>query len=404
MILQYIDIPLGLLSCINLAIMLCWVYFAFSITRSIKCSPQLNWYDKCNVKEYPRISIIVPVRNEKDFVLTCLESLLEQDYHNFELIAVNDSSTDNTLQILQSMSKKYKKLVIVDSPPKPRDWIGKNWACYQGYLKSRGEFILFTDADTVHSNKVLRSAVNAIVYEQLDAISLVPRLICKDFITKVTLPVLSVFLHSRYSPVRVNNTKNNFGYFFGSFYLISREAYERVGTHKSVKEDIVEDGALGRKVKLMGFRIKLARAEKYLDAVWARNPVGLWHALSRLILPLFKIQPRSTILLAIAVFFLLFEPFLTASTIILIQSSTFSKLLLLINSITILLIAACCIALCKFCLFQKTFYGFGCPVGCTIIAFGFLNSIFNALNTGKVNWRDREYFINSRLKPIKSNT
>ena len=395
---------MGFLTSINLAILLCWVYFAISITRSITSSPQLNWYDKRHAGEYPRISIVVPVRNEKDFILACLESLLEQDYPNFELIAINDSSTDNTLQILHSMSKKYEKLIIVDSPPKPQDWVGKNWACYKGYLKSSGEFILFTDADTVHSRNVLRSAVNAINYEQLDAISLVPRLVCKDIITKMTLPVLSVFLHSRYSPIRVNNTRNNIGYFFGSFYLISRDAYERVGTHKSIKEEIVEDGAIGRKVKSMGFRIKLARAEKYVDAVWARNPVGLWHALNRLILPLFKSQPRSTILLTIAVFFILFEPFLIASSIIFNQGSTLNKLLLLVSIITILLITACCVVQCKLCLFQKTLYAFGCPLGCTVIAFGFLNSIFNALITGKVKWRNREYLINTGQKTIKSNT
>ena len=97
--------------------------------------------------------------------------------------------------------------------------------------------------------------------------------------------------------------------FFGSFYLISRDVYERIGTHKSVKQELVEDGALGRKAKAMRFRVKLIRAENYVDALWARNPVGLWHALNRLIVPLFKSEARSTILLTIGIFFILFEPF-----------------------------------------------------------------------------------------------
>lgn len=355
--------------------------------------------------ERPYVSIIVPARNEKESILACLESLLQQDYHNYEIIAVNDSSTDNTLQIMQSMTKNYKRLIVVDSPPKPQDWVGKNWACYQGYLKSSGEFILFTDADTVHARDVLTSAVNAIKYEQLDAISLMPRLICKDIITKVTLPVLSVFLHSRYSPLRVNNPKNNVGYFFGSFYLISRDVYERIGTHKSVKQELVEDGALGRKAKAMRFRVKLVRGENYVDALWARNPDGLWHALNRLIVPLFKSEARSTILLTIGIFFILFEPFLIASIMILIQiTSIFTNLLMVVNSSCILLIAACCIIQCKFGLFQKSLYGFGFPLGCTIITFSFLNSILNALNTGKVNWRNREYLICSGQKPFKTKT
>ena len=83
----------------------------------------------------------------------------------------------------------------------------------------------------------------------------------------------------------------------------------------------------------MRFRVKLIRAENYVDALWARNPVGLWHALNRLIVPLFKSEARSTILLTIGIFFILFEPFLIASIMILIQiTSIFTNLLMVVNN------------------------------------------------------------------------
>ena len=87
---------------------------------------------------------------------------------------------------------------------------------------------MFTDADTVHRSDALSSAVNTMVHDELDALTLVPKLLCSDIITKFTLPVLSVFLHTRYSPLRVNNPKNKIGYFFGSFYLISKKIMKKL--------------------------------------------------------------------------------------------------------------------------------------------------------------------------------
>jgi len=212
-------------------------------------SPKLEWSAKYKIKSKPKVSIIVPARNEEGVIFNCLQSLLSQDYGNYEVIAVDDSSTDKTLSIISRISEKNHKLIPVKAPPMPDGWIGKNWACFQGYQKSSGEILLFTDADTIHKKDSLSSAVNTMIHDGIDALSLVPKLICYDIITKCTLPVLSVFLHSRYSPLRVNNPKNKIGYFFGSFYVISKENYEKIGTHEKVRQELVEDGALGRRVK-----------------------------------------------------------------------------------------------------------------------------------------------------------
>ena len=97
--------------------------------------------------DFPLVSIILPARNEGKYIEKCLKSLLSQDYPNCEIIAINDSSSDKTGEIIKKYSISHSKVIYVETPPIPPGWTGKNWACYQGYLKSRGDLFLFTDAD-----------------------------------------------------------------------------------------------------------------------------------------------------------------------------------------------------------------------------------------------------------------
>src|SRR5574341_498990 len=210
---------------VNTLIFINWIYFLIAILRSFNNSPRLN-APNVMISADHKISIIVPARNEERSLPECLRSLLGQKYSNYEVIVINDCSTDRTLSLAIEISRLEGKLIVVDAPPKPPGWVGKNWACYQGYLHSSGDILFFTDADTIHSPLALTSALDLMLKEKLDAMSAVPKLACKNFLTRVTLPVLSVFLHSRYSPERVNSPKTSIGYFFGSFYLITRRTYE----------------------------------------------------------------------------------------------------------------------------------------------------------------------------------
>jgi chlorobactene glucosyltransferase len=379
----------------NTGVMSCWIYLTFSIVQSFRNSPRLK-FDPEHIGPEHRVSIIIPARNEEQYISRCLKSLLRQKHVTYEVIAVNDSSTDNTLNIMRNLSKEDNRLVIVNAPPKPGDWIGKNWACYHGYLNSTGEIFLFTDADTVHSPEALSSALASMLKEKLDAISAVPKLSCKDIITRVTLPILSVFLHSRYSPVRVNDPKTRVGYFFGSFYLIKRTTYESVGTHESVRHELVEDGALGHKVKEMNFKLKLVRGEAYVEAIWARDPRTLWNALRRLIIPLYHNEKRSAILIVVTLFFILLEPiilFPLSAYFIYTASTLLSKSLFLLSLTSLILVVSAGVFQSKYGLLQRAVYGLGSPVGCAIITICFLLSLFDMRGKRTVSWRDRDYEI-----------
>jgi len=348
------------------------------------------------------VSIIVPARNEENSISKCIQSLLSQDYDNYEVIAIDDSSTDETLSIISKLSENDNRLMVVKSPPRPDDWVGKNWACFHGYKKSTGEILLFTDADSVHKSDVLSSAINTMMHDDLDAVTLVPKLLCYDLITKFTLPVLSVFLHSRYSPLRVNNPKNKIGYFFGSFYLISKKNYEKIGTHEEVRQELVEDGALGRRVKEQGMKLRLIRGENFVEATWARDPRSLWHALRRIIIPL-RTQKRKSALMATAfIFFILLEPILVLPlSLIYYPEGQFKGLFLTINLSIIFLLLACAIVQSHFGLLQKSIYGVGFVVGCTVITVCFLLSVMEFKGNRVVKWRDRSYFVGTKQHPFR---
>jgi chlorobactene glucosyltransferase len=98
------------------------------------------------------VSVIIPARNEEKYIKNCILSLLNQHLGiNYEIIIVDDNSSDNTLEVLKFF-KNNDKIRVMEAGNKPEDWIGKNWPCYVGYKNSRGEYLLFTDADTIHSN------------------------------------------------------------------------------------------------------------------------------------------------------------------------------------------------------------------------------------------------------------
>jgi chlorobactene glucosyltransferase len=388
-----------ILTVIMLAIFGVWIYLLFYLIKSYERSPRLKSFDKPQISKFPKISVILPARNEEIYISRCLDSILNQDYPNFEIIAINDSSSDETGDIILTYSKKYDKIVVVNAGPKPNGWVGKSWACYQGYRKATGDLLLFTDADTRHSSSLMSLAVGHLLQQNLDAITAIPKLLCIERWTKITLPMLSTFLHTRFSALRVNDPRTRIGYFFGSFFIISRTAYEKVGTHEGVKQELVEDGALGGKVKDAKFRLKMVRGEENITAIWARDLNSLWHGLRRLMIPLYSQHKTKTSLMIIAVFFLLLEPFiiLPYSSLVLFFGDNrhlINYILIYVNVLTVLLIVLSNVVHSKLSLYQSPIYALASPLASAIISFSFISSIIDARKTGAVKWRDRQYTIN----------
>jgi glycosyltransferase involved in cell wall biosynthesis len=375
-----------------------WIYLLLFMIKSITISPRLEFIENIE-KKFPKISIILPARNEEKFIRHCIDSLLKQDYPDFEIILVNDESTDKTLEIMKEFEKSHPaKIKVVNVTHRDENWIGKNWACYQGYLKSNGNLLLFTDADSCHSEKTLSLAVQNIIHNRLDAITVMPMLLCYDFLTKVTIPILTTFMHTRFSPLKVNNAKSRVGYFIGSYFIINRDTYEKVGTHESVKHEIIEDGALGKKVKEANFKMKMVRGETYIQAIWARNSPELFNAIDRLVIPLFKEKRLEASLLSIALFFLLLFPALIFP-LSLISSINNQNLInygisLLSGLILVILLITNIIQIQKTLFFNKI-YSIGFMIGGAIIVTRFINRLIKYNTKSIINWRDRIYTLST---------
>ncbi|HJT09383.1 MAG TPA: glycosyltransferase [Candidatus Nitrosotalea sp.] len=393
-----IDVFNYTLTTILTAVALTWILLIRSMWITFRDSPFL---DKFDAKPHgnPKVSIILPARNEEDFIPKCLNSLIDQDYTNYEIITIDDRSDDRTAEIIKKISQESPKVKYVLASPKPEKWMGKNWACVEGFKKSTGELLLFTDADTIHSRKTISLSVSHLLSENLDALTVIPKMRCLDIWTKIVLPVLSTFLHTRFSALRVNDSSKKTGYFFGSFFIIKRKTYASVGTHESVKGEIVEDGALGKKVKETGFKMKMVRGEHLVEAIWARDWPTLWHALKRLMVPLYFQSKTIAVGIFVAVLFLLFMPFpvVVYSMIFEPQSSSFS--VLLVTS----LIAAGFVYLASIIDAVKGLglaikYGLCTPLGSAIIVLGFASGILNAKSRKAVTWRGRTYSMANTIQ------
>jgi glycosyltransferase involved in cell wall biosynthesis len=379
-----------------------WLYFLTYMTKSFKQSPMLESFDWISVSRSPKVSVILPARNEGRYIARCLDSLLGQDYPNFEIIAINDSSTDGTGEIMKAYAANDLRVMHIDASPKPEGWTGKNWACYQGFLRARGELLIFTDADSKHLPSTMSLAVGHLMSENLEALTAVPRLICNDFWTKMTLPVLATFLHTRFSPIRVNDPNTKTGYFFGSFFIITRSTYEAIGTHEGVKEELVEDGALGGKVKASKFRMKMVRGESHIDAVWARDLPTLWQGLRRLMIPIYYQDKVNAYMMAMAVFFILFAPFasLPYLPVASFAGNTSFQILFVLQISAIALIMVTTAAQCRLAIFESPVYAFAAPLSGALISLSFMSAIADAKKKGAVSWRDRKYIISKTQNPV----
>lgn len=205
--------------------------------------------------EHPFVSILVPARDEERNIEACVRSLLAQNYPNFEVIVLNDHSSDATGAILQRLAAADPRLRVVNGAPLPEDWPGKHWACHQLAQIARGEYILFTDADTRHEAHALSGAVAAALQERADLVTAIPREEVLTWGEKLLVPFMSFGIVSylplhfvqrhQFAPLSVT---------IGQFMLFRRSAYEAVGGYDGARLNVNDDVLLGRNLIEHGYR------------------------------------------------------------------------------------------------------------------------------------------------------
>ncbi|CAN5263772.1 hydroxychlorobactene glucosyltransferase CruC [soil metagenome] len=259
--------------------------------------------------ELPSVSVLVPARNEERSILDCVRSLLEQDYGGrFEVVVLDDQSEDGTVGALASLDDA--RLRVISGKPLPDGWVGKPWACHQLSEAASGEYLLFTDADTVHEPAALRAAVGWARRHGLGLLSLWPGQITRTWSERLVIPLLYV-LGAGMLPHVIYATFLRFprslrlvgergarimGVANGQFMLFQGETYRAVGGHRAVKSDLVEDVALGRRTLLaagmgVGGRLLNADGSPLVRCRMYRSFGELWAGFSKNVRPVFEDRP-----------------------------------------------------------------------------------------------------------------
>jgi len=235
------------------------------------------------------VSVIVPARNEEVSLGACLESLVTQTGVCFEIIVVDDGSTDGTRRIAES----FPSVRVIDAPPLPAGWSGKNNAVAAGAVKARGQWLLFTDADTVHLPGSLSRSLTEAQQNQAALLSYSPQQEVHGILEQAVMPVIFAELAATYRPSRVSNPRSSAAAANGQYLLVSREAYEAVGGHAAIAVSLLEDVALARNVKQSGRKIffrygadavrtRMYRSFAQLREGWTKNLVLLFASPLRL--------------------------------------------------------------------------------------------------------------------------
>jgi chlorobactene glucosyltransferase len=232
----------------------------------------------------PSLSIIVPARNEQRNIETCLRSLLEQCAVDAEVIVVDDRSTDATRDVLGALQREFPQLKIVDGAELPEGWVGKPWACVQGAAQARGEWLLFTDADSRHMSHASVSTLAFARARNADALTIMTGQEMRTLGERAVLPAilgLVVFasgtLEAINDPQRRDRALAN-----GQYILIRRDAYDALGGHGAVRGEIVEDIEFARHLKRDGrFRMVVAEGTQLVQVRMYRSLRELWDGFTK---------------------------------------------------------------------------------------------------------------------------
>ncbi len=223
-------------------------------------------------RSWPRVSVLVPARNEERNIGSCLRSLLAQDYPDFQVLAIDDDSSDGTWEILVGMSQDDRRLQVLRGRPLPAGWLGKHWACHQLAQGADGDYLLFTDADTRHAPQTLRAAIAAMQAEEVDLLSGLVKEEVVSWGEKLTVPIMAWSLMS-FLPLALAYKLRvpMLSAAVGQLMLFRRQAYEQVGGHTAVRSHAADDLALARLFVSRGLRWRMCDATRFIHCRMYRS-------------------------------------------------------------------------------------------------------------------------------------
>ena len=342
----------------------------------------------------PFVSICIPARNEEAVIQRCVTSALKQDYPTFEVLVLDDNSTDRTTEILEELSGIITNLEHIKGEPKPEGWLGKPWACHQLSKKAGGQILLFIDADVWLEPDVLAKTVSCMKVK--DAITVWPQQYLGSFWENMIVPMFNYALYTLLPAIYVERPPRWMPTFLipelsdkfiagcGQFLAFRRSAYDEIGGHTSVKSEVVEDMELARNIKTSGFLFQMFNGVESVYCRMYTSHSEVWNGFKKNFLAGFT-NPFEFIAMGILHLLVFILPIVTLGYGLFEQE----LLITLLSAVILLLVVIQRIALSL--LFKyNLFYSFLHPV--SVLWFQILGivSLFNKAFGIKSLWKGRE--------------
>lgn len=265
---------LGLLVAFNLALVARLLAFRLRF-------PTLREWEGPVPLEWPRVSVIVPCRNEARDVERAMRSLLAQDYPNLEVVAVNDRSEDETGALLESLAARDRRLSVLHIESLPDGWLGKNNAMHQGAMSAGGSWLLFTDGDVVFEPDALRRSVAFAVAHGLGHFVALPRFVAHGFLERAFVSTFAVALAIKLDPAKLCVPRSWAYVGVGAFGLVRREAYQSIGGHERLAFEVADDLKLGLLLRRNGVAQGCLDAASLVSVRWQNGLIASLRGLEK---------------------------------------------------------------------------------------------------------------------------
>jgi len=338
----------------------------------------------------PLMSILIPARNEEKNIKRCIISLTKQDYKNIEILVLDDNSTDDTARIVLELSQKDPRIKLYSGEPLKKGWLGKSYACWQLSKHARGDYLIFTDADTLHFPNSISGAVACLLKYNLDALSVFPKEIMVTFHERMMVPFGHYIILSLMPLYLIRKIKTAlFCTAIGQFMLFKKEVYKKIGGHKSIKGKMLEDIKISKRVKSFGYKFMIFDGRSNVYCRMYRNFREIVEGYSKVLFAVFdyKIYMISIAIILVAAIFLF--PFLMLPIGILFDWSLV-LIELIILQIIIILITKTILSLRFKCKAVDIILH---PISMIYLILIAINSVFNAKIGMGVYWKGRIYDV-----------
>lgn len=339
------------------------------------------------------VSVLIPARNEEKNIGRCLRSLSKQDYHNLEILVLDDNSSDGTSRIVGELSKKDTRIRLIRGRSLDRGWKGKSYACHQLSREATGEYFVFTDADTLHFPNSISSSLGALISDRLDALSVFPKQIMVSVHERIVVIFINLAVLALMPLGMIRKIRNpRISIANGQFILFKRSVYKTIGGHRSIKNDIIEDVAISKQVKKHGYRFMVFDGRKTIYCRMYDGFKGVIRGFSKFI---FASMNYSVIKLGVVVSFIMLLFMLPVFFLPLglyIFNWPLIVNILILSQVSIILLIRIAMTFRFKSRFSDIFLH---PLSMLYIAVLSVNSVYQAKFGRGIFWKDRFYRIDS---------